>query len=83
MEFKAKRRTLDVVVDGQKHSVRFPKAKEQYDLQASMKGVDEEKYGDVLFLFLADLGLPKEVALDLEAEDLKEIVEILTGQKKS
>jgi hypothetical protein len=83
MEFKAKRRTLSLIIDGVSHEVRFPKTKEQYELEGKLKAAGDGGAADVLFDFLGALGLAREAAMDLEAEDLLEIVKIITGQKKS
>ena len=78
MEYKAKRRTLKVDIDGTAYQVRFPKFHELESFDADNK--DNPK--DALSKFLECLGLPVVAQKDLEAEDLKEIVEIISGQKK-
>jgi 6-phosphogluconate dehydrogenase (decarboxylating) len=81
LEFKAKRRTLKVIVDDVSHMVKFPSLGEldQYRKEIKKEGADET---DTLFNFLETLGLKKEVALSLEAGDVTEIVNIISGEKK-
>ena len=78
MEYKAKRRTLKVDIDGTVHQVRFPKFSELESFDADNKDNPKE----ALAKFLGVLGLPIDAQKELEAEDLKEIVEIISGQKK-
>lgn len=82
MEFKAKRRKLNVTIEDKKFEVRFPLMGEldQYrqDIVASKDGG-----GELLNQLLVGLGLPIEAQAQLEPGDLQEIVMLLTDQKKS
>lgn len=78
MEYKAKRRTLKVDIDGTVHQVRFPKFSELESFEEKNK----ENPKEALREFLVTLGLPLDAQSELEGIDLKEIVEIISGQKK-
>jgi hypothetical protein len=78
MEYKAKRRTLKVDIDGTAYQVRFPKFSELELFEDKNKENPKEALRD----FLVTLGLPLDAQSELEAIDLKEIVEIISGQKK-
>jgi len=78
MEYKAKRRTLKVDIDGTVHQVRFTKFSELESFEEKNK----ENPKEALREFLVTLGLPLDAQAELEGIDLKEIVEIISGQKK-
>lgn len=78
MEYKAKRRTLKVDIDGTVHSVRFPKYSELDTFTAELK----DNPAEALKNFLVLLGLPLDAQKELEPEDFNEIVDIISGQKK-
>lgn len=80
MEFKAKRRTLTVNIDGDAHIVRFPLLGELREYREKLVGNDGEK---LLTEFLVGLGLSAEAQESLELSDLNEIVGLLTDQKKT
>jgi hypothetical protein len=82
LDFKAKRRKLNVTIEDKKFEVRFPLMGEldQYrqDITASKDGGSE-----LLNNLLVALGLPLDAQAMLEPGDLEEIVLLLTDQKKS
>lgn len=80
MEFKAKRRTLKIDIDGTAHLVRFPLLGELKEYREKLTGGDGEK---LLTEFLMGLGLSAEAQGQLELSDLNEIVGLLTDQKKT
>jgi len=83
MDYKTKRRVLNVEADGVNHPVRFPKVSEVEAYEAKLKlGKSEDAFG-LMKTYLAELGLPTTVTNSLEMEDLLEISKILGGQKKS
>ena len=75
-----KRKTLKLKLDGSEYKVLFPTVKQLSEFQKDFK---KEQELDLMTSFLEKLDLPKEVAEGLEAEHLKEIFEIISGQKKS
>lgn len=82
MEFKAKRRTLRVNIDDTIHEVRFPRMGELDAYREKIEGKSDEEKGKALADFLADSGLPVQAQEQLEPADFKEIVQLLTDQKK-
>ena len=80
MEFKAKRRTLTVNIEGTAHLVRFPLLGELKEYRENLTGGDGEK---LLTEFLIGLGLSAEAQGQLKLSDLNEIVGLLTDQKKT
>jgi hypothetical protein len=82
MEFKAKRRKLNIEIEGQKYEVSFPRLKDLHDYQENVQGKKDVDMTKMLGEFLSSLGLPLEAQQELEAPDLKEIVDLLSDQKK-
>lgn len=83
MEFKAKRRKLKVTVDDQIFEVRFPTLGELDEYREKVKGAPDESMGTQLQNLIAMLGLPADAQKTLEPMDFKELVDILTDQKKT
>jgi len=81
LDFKAKRRKLNVTIDDKKYEVRFPLLGEldSYRQSLSKNGPATDLLGELL----ESLGLPKAAQAELEPGDLTEIVQLLTDQKKS
>ena len=77
-----KKSVLELKIDGKEFSVKFPTIKAVRSLQESSK---ESAEGDLAptLNFLASLGLPVEVAEELEPSHLQMIVETLSGAKKN
>jgi len=76
LEFK--KTELAVTIYGAVHNLRFPTLGEVRAYSA--------KEGDVIELmisFLASLGLPEKAAETMEMGHLKELIEVLSSQKKS
>lgn len=81
MEFKAKRRKMNITIEEDKFVVRFPLLGELDQYREDMK--NPELAEGLLGKFLEGLGLPIEAQKRLEPEDLNEIVMLLTDQKKA
>lgn len=83
MEFKAKRRKLKVTIEDVVYEVKFPTLGELNDYRKQLKltAIDEQE--SLLASLLASLGLPQSAQDCLEPSDLKEIVDLLTDQKKT
>jgi hypothetical protein len=75
-----KRKTLKLKLDGEEYKVLFPSARQLSDFQEEFS--KEQKLGKMID-FVVKLGLPLDAAESLEAEHLREIFELLSGQKKS
>lgn len=83
MEFKAKRRKLKVTVDEAQFEVRFPTLGELDEYREKVKSASGDSVGLELQSLLVALGLPADAQKTLEPMDFKELVEILTDQKKT
>lgn len=80
LEFK--KSVLELKIDGIEYTMKFPTIKAVRSLQESSKGSVEGDLKPTLD-FLASLGLPVEVAEELEPSHLQAIVETLSGSKKN
>lgn len=78
MEFK--KRVLSIKFNGGIHDVSYPTIKQLKDLNVKKENETEL---DMTYRFLSSLGLPVEVIDEMEPDHIKEIIEVLTGQKKS
>ena len=79
MEFKKK--VLKFKFEGHDCEVKFPNIKQIEDFQANQKGEDPS-LGETLD-FLECLGLEKSISYEMEPEHLSEIINHISGQKKS
>jgi hypothetical protein len=79
-----KKRVLKVIYDGQEYNLAHPSIKVLKEYQTQFKSMqdDESKALETSQNLLARLGLPIEVSDEMEAGDLAEIMQVLTGQKK-
>lgn len=75
-----KKRVLALKFDGNDYSVKYPSVKQLKELSVKREG---ETDLDMTFRFLSELGLPQEVAEEMESEHINEIISVLTSQKKS
>lgn len=75
-----KKRVLNLKFNGGEFQVNFPTVKQ---LKEDAKPKEGETELDATIRFLSALGLPAEVALEMEAVHIQEIVVHLTDQKKS
>ena len=87
MEFKAKRRTIDVSVDEMQYTLKFPTMGQ---MQTWRQQITDEKAApeggeklDLLSQLLETLGLPRDAQLQLEEADYLDLIATLTGQKKA
>lgn len=78
LEFK--KSVLQVKIEGVEYSIKFPTIKAVKSLQEQSK---EGKELESTLSFLSALGLPVEVAEELEPAHLQAIVEALSGAKKN
>lgn len=72
---------LSFDVYGKSVEVRFPTVKEVRLFQEKMKDKGDELTNTIEYLSV--LGLPKEVAENMEMDHLQQIIESLISQKKS
>lgn len=75
----------DIEINGLKYSLRVPTYKDskKYNEELDACGDDSQKKVDVLFNYLEQLGLPKEVCFELSLQNVLDVMEYLSGQKKS
>jgi len=74
-----------VKIEGVMYEMKTPTYKDSlsYDAEVASCGEDATKKADALFSYLEALGLPKEVALNLEIDSLTAVISYLAGEKKS
>jgi hypothetical protein len=75
-----KKRVLKVKFEGMDFEIKYPTVKQLRELVVKKEG---ESDTDMTFRFLAELGLPVVTLEDMEPENIKDIIDALTGQKKS
>lgn len=70
-------KAIKLLVEGKEYVIRKPKIKDQRALNKMLKGISEnsEEQTDVMMSWLASLGLPIEVAEEMYAVDLKNLIE--------
>jgi hypothetical protein len=86
MEIKRSSVIPRVVVDGKEYALSFPKLKHQIMMDNIMADLNSDKPTFPAKLccdMLVSLGLPEEVALELEPEHFLQIIEGLTNLKKN
>lgn len=74
-----KRKVLKLKFDGREFEIKFPSVKQLKELQKK----DGEDDLEMTLRFLSELGLPKEASEQMEPDHIKEIVDHITGQKKT
>lgn len=77
-----KKKELKFKFDGNEYTITHPTVKQVKELQGELKKKDADSFELMLDLF-DKLGLPKDVAEEMEPEHLQIIEENLMGQKKS
>lgn len=83
-EMQFKRRVLKIDAYGAEMELRYPKAIEHKDyIERLITKADDVGDYEITKDFLETLGMSKSTCDELELPDLNEIVEVLTGQKKS
>lgn len=75
-----KRKTLKVKIDGEEYKILFPNVRQ---LSAFQESFHKKQDLDLMINFIAGLGLPENVCNSLEADHLRDIFEVISGQKKS
>lgn len=80
-----KKRVLNLKYEGQQYSVAFPSVKDlkKYQSQFEKSKDDDVKAIEKSQEFLSELGLPMDISDQMEINDLKEIIEHISGQKKA
>jgi hypothetical protein len=75
---------LKINYDGKAYEVRRPKFKELSDYQVRLSEAksDDQKMMNEILDFLSGLGFPKDVALELEVDQLERLIEAVTAKKK-
>lgn len=79
MEFK--RKSLEFSFDGEKYKVKFPSVKQLSEFQKEVSVKESAELSDTVN-FLDRLGLPADVAYEMELEHLTVIMETISGSKK-
>lgn len=79
------KKTKIVKIDGIEYSLKQPTYKDSLEYDESVKSVGEDTKAkiDCLYDYLEKLGLKKEISTDLDIESITEILNYLSGQKKS
>lgn len=80
MEFKS--RKLQFTYDGTPHQLRFPSVGEIQKFAKDGEKKDVDDFENAIS-FVSSLGVDKKVLKGLEADHFKQLVEALTGEKKS
>jgi hypothetical protein len=75
-----KRKTLKIKIDGEEYKILFPTVRQLSTFQESF---NKKQDLDLMIKFIAELGLPEHVGESLEADHLKDVFEVISGQKKS
>lgn len=84
MDLELKRRVINVKLDGHNYPMTAPTIKEADSYQAkAKKAEDEGTQVELLFSFLIERGLPKDVIETLEVDHVNMIIEHLLGVKKN
>lgn len=81
MKLDFKKKVLDLGLYGERFSVQFPTLIQYENYEESLKK-ENSSAGECLYNFLEMLGLPKEKAKEMQADDLHQLVDVLTGKKK-
>lgn len=71
--------------DGKTYQLSRPKMKFQLEMEDSLQAIQDGKKGHSLrtmFDYLVALGLPRDIAEDLDMEDFIEIMAVISGSKK-
>lgn len=83
MDFK--KRKLNVKFEDKAYTLNFPNLKQIKDHQKKQSKIKGDSLGviDLSQDFLDELGLPKAVSDEMEADNITDIVQVLSGQKKA
>ena len=76
------KRELRIKLDGQEYTLVYPSNRKLQEHSIAVKGLEEDKVLDALVNFLDKLGLPKDIAWEMEPYMLEEILTELTSKKK-
>lgn len=76
------RRKLELSLYGESYELTFPTLKQTQDYALKAQGASDNEAGELLVELLDGLGLPREVALGMEAEHLTQVIEHLMPSKK-
>ena len=77
-----KRRVLNIKFDGESYELRFPSNRVLNDFVKAEKDKPEDEALEGLIRFLDGLGLPEDIAWDMEPYMLGEIMEEFKSKKK-
>jgi hypothetical protein len=77
-----KKSVLELKIDGQVYTVKYPTLKAVKHFQEKTKDAGEASL-DITLEFLASLGLPVNVSEELEPSHLQTIIETISGSKKN
>jgi hypothetical protein len=85
MEFVAKKRRIKVVLDSGEYLIGAPSIRDIQTLDEALKARQSDEEAILIYAdFLANLGLPKDELLQLDASLFTELVQfVTTPQKKS
>lgn len=76
-----KKKVYKFKYDGNEYELKAPTIRQVEKMQREAKGLKEENAIESTLNFLNDLGLPKKIAYDMEAEHLEIIVNEVSGVK--
>ena len=71
--------------DGKEYILRKPKMGEILELEKKTKELRESggSGNEEVIMYLESLGLPRDVTLDLDSEELEQVVGVVTNSKKN
>jgi len=82
MELNIDRKKLRLNFENQTIDVYFPNGEQIENFEKEIKDADDKGIINKVYLFLSELGLPKEISKKMDFMTLTEVMEILSGKKK-
>jgi hypothetical protein len=79
---KFTRRELSVEIYGEAYKISFPTVKQSQEYGKSVESADDSDATGKLLDFLEGLGLPKNVAEEMESEHLTQVIAALVPSQK-
>lgn len=82
MELKLQRKTLNIDIYGQNFKVNVPSMARLAEYRQRLDGIGDAEVFDAMREFVESLGIPKDVALDMDADDFLTLVNFICNPKK-
>lgn len=82
MEFVAKKKILKVSIDGVSHEMRCPTIGERQSFTEKLKDCKPEDAVALYADWFHELGLPKDVLFNFDADDFFDFLDFVTNPKK-